>query len=122
MDNEYRLKITDSVSIPVPLEMDTDYAFVGTVTVHGDSRASKEDGSFVHTMKARFFSGIELIKGEQVIKAKDKGSNSQKMRRLILSEGNDYDRTMAWLMQPDNWRRIMNDYEADTTEDTEAIG
>lgn len=120
--DEYRLKISDSVNIPVPLDLDTDYGFVGTISVYGDSRASKEDGTYVVTYKARFFTGIELIKGEKIYSANDKASWSQKMRRAILSNGLDYDKAMAFYLRPENFARLAKWYEANTDEDTEALG
>jgi hypothetical protein len=103
------LSITGKVNIPVPLVIDTDYTFMGNISVYGENVGSKQDGSYNVTYKAKFTDEIFLQKGEKAIQAKDKSSNSQKWRRLIQGDGFDYDRWMQWQFR--NYEEMKREYE-----------
>tara|TARA_R110000868_G_scaffold409381_2_gene694759 strand:- start:1033 stop:1380 length:348 start_codon:yes stop_codon:yes gene_type:complete len=111
--NDHFLKITGKVNIPVPLEVDCEYAFVGEISTYGCDTTSKQDGTHNHTHKAQFSSDVQLIKGEQVILGKRKSSNSAKWRRLIEGNGLDYDKWMQW--QFSKFDEMREEYEARST-------
>jgi hypothetical protein len=94
--NDNFLKVTGSVNIPVPLDIDTEYQFTGVVSVYGEDNRSKQDGSYSHTFKAQFVGEISLIKGDQVILGEKKSSWSQKWRRLVEGKGYEYNEFMQW--------------------------
>lgn len=108
--NDHFLKITGKVNIPVPLEVDCEYAFVGEISTYGCDTTSKQDGTHNHTHKAQFSSDVQLIKGEQVILGKKKGSNSQHMRIAINSFGEDYDDVMRFNLRPDELEDMIERY------------
>lgn len=110
-ENTFWLKITGKVNIAVPLDVDTDYEFAGRIAVYGEDRKSKNDGTYNVTFSASFVDEIHLIKGEQVILAKDKLRNSQKMFKAITGRGHDYDRIMQYVMRPDIFNELIDQYE-----------
>lgn len=104
------LKIIDSVNIPVPLEIDTDYQVIAEVSIIKEDKGSKQDGTYKYTYKAKFCGEVQLIKGEKVILGKKKSSWSQKWRRLIEGYGMEYDKFMAWLFT--KFDELREEYEA----------
>lgn len=119
MDNHF-LKITGSVNIPVPLEMDTDYGFGGAIAIYGSDMRTNGDGTQSITYKAQFTEGIQLIKGAKVVQAKSKLSQSQMFRRECMKRGIDYDEVMTWLRNPERINKLFDSFEryaADTNID-----
>lgn len=110
-DNNYFLRITGSVNIPVLLDIDTDYGFAGNVSVYGQDVRSNQDGTQSVTFKAQFTDEIQLIKGEQTVLAKSKYSQSQMFRKECLGEGGDYDKVMKLIRRPDKLRELINESE-----------
>lgn len=95
--NDLFFKITDSVNIPVPLELDTDYEFAGRVCVHSEHTGSKNDGTYKTTYAASFTEGVQLQKGDKVVLAKDKQSNSTRLRKAVYARGHEYEQFMKFL-------------------------
>lgn len=110
MDNHF-LKITGSVNIPVPLEMDTDYGFGGAIAIYGSDMRTNGDGTQSITYKAQFTEGIQLIKGAKVVQAKSKLSQSQMFRRECMKRGVDYDEVMTWLRNPERINKLFDSFE-----------
>jgi len=110
MDNHF-LRITGSVNIPVPLDIDTDYGFAGNISVYGSDARSNNDGTQSVTYKAQFTDEIQLIKGEQSIPAKNKSSQSQMLRKQCLACGIDYEAFITWLRQPENLAEMFRRFE-----------
>lgn len=109
--NSYFLKITGPVNIPVPLDLDTDYGFGGAIAVYGRDARSNGDGTETITYKANFTEGIQLVKGDKVLQAKNKLSQSQTLRRRCAARGVDYEAYMTWLMQPERLEESFNEFE-----------
>jgi hypothetical protein len=107
----YFLRITGSVNIPVPLDIDTDYAFVGNISVYKDEKGSNQNGTYNHIFKAQFTDGLQLIKGDQTVLAKSKLSQSQMLRKDCREEDVDYDRFMTFLRHPDLLRELFDRFE-----------
>lgn len=98
MPNEHYLRITDKALIEYPLEDETEYEFVGVITTRGENTVPDEEGGKIVTHKAQFTSHIALIKGDKIIKSKDKKKWSQKMRMVIERQDVAYEGFMAWHM------------------------
>jgi len=98
-ESTFWIKITGKANIPVPLEIDTDYGFAGNISVYGITTGSKQDGTYNQTFSAKFTDEIQLIKGDQVIKAKDKTSKSQTLRKAIFAKGYEYEPFMNHIMR-----------------------
>lgn len=109
-NNDFWLKITGKVNIAVPLDVDTDYQFTGRICVYGEDKKSKNDGTYNVTFAAQFVDEIHLIKGEQVILAKDKSKRSQQMRAAIHSYGEDYDSVMTFSLRSDEMEDMIERY------------
>jgi len=107
--NDFFLKITGKVNIPVPLEVDNEYQFTGVISTYGSDSTSKQDGTHTVTYKAQFSESITLIKGEQVILGKDKQSNSQQLRKAVYARGHEYDEFMRHLFS--RLDGLFEDYE-----------
>jgi len=71
--------------------------------------SSKQDGSYNKTFKASFVDEIILIKGDEVIRGKKKGSQSQKLRQAIFAKGIEYEPFMNYLLK--NLDELTNEYE-----------
>lgn len=110
MDNHF-LRITGSVNIPVPLDIDTDYGFAGNISIYGSDARSNNDGTQSVTYKAQFTDEIQLIKGEQSIQAKHKLSQSQMLRRKCLIHGIDYEKFMNWMLHPEQLQELFTQFE-----------
>jgi len=109
-DNHF-LKITGSVNIPVPLDMDTDYGFGGAIAIYGSDMRTNGDGTQSITYKGQFTEGVQLIKGEKIVQAKTKLSQSQMFRRECVKRGYDYDEVMTFQRQPENLDRLFELFE-----------
>jgi len=121
MDNLF-LKITGSVNIPVPLDMDTDYGFGGAIAIYGSDMRTNGDGTQSITYKGQFTEGIQLIKGDKIVQAKTKLSQSQMFRRECMKRGIEYDDIMTWLRHPERINKLFDSFEryaADTTPNKE---
>lgn len=119
MDN-YFLKITGSVNIPVALEMDTDYGFAGAIAIYGSDMRTNGDGTQSVTYKGQFTEGVQLVKAGKVIQAKSKLSQSQLMRRDCMKVGVEYEDFMTWLRNPERMSKLFESfdrYAADTSLD-----
>lgn len=110
MDNHF-LRITGSVNIPTNLEIDTDYQFLGEISVYGADSRSNQDGTQSITYKAQFTEGIKLIKGDETVLAKSKLSQSQMLRKDCLRHGVDYDGFMTWLRHPEHLEELFRQFE-----------
>lgn len=111
MEDNYFLRITGSVNIPVPLEKGHDYSFTGNISVYGANERDNHDGTESITFQAQFTDEIALIKGEQTVLAKSKLSQSQKMRKQCIQEGIDYDRFTAFLLHPEKFQELVRQFE-----------
>lgn len=109
--NNYFLRITGGVNIPVPLDLDTDYGLAGNISIYGSDSRSNQDGTQSITFKAQFTDGVSLIKGEQTILAKSKLSQSQMLRKKCLARGIEYDRFMPFLMHPELLEELFTRFE-----------
>lgn len=109
--NNHFLRITGSVNIPVPLDIDTDYAFVGNVAVYGSDNRSNQDGTQSVTFKAQFTDEISLIKGEQTVLAKSKLSQSQMLNKQCRDSGVDYERLMTFIRHPEKFQELVRQME-----------
>ena len=94
---EHFLKITDKALIEAPMEIDYEYQLAGTITVEGAYKKSDNEGSFIYTYQSKFTSHIALIKGDKMIKAKDKRKWWQKLRNVLYGHEIDYEEFMPWL-------------------------
>lgn len=110
--NNYFLRITGSVNIPVPLEIDTDYAFVGNISIYGSDSRSNQDGTQSVTFKAQFTDEVQLIKGEQSIQATRKSSQSQALNRECRNIGADYERLMTYIRHPEVLQELIRRMES----------
>lgn len=95
--SDYYLRITDKALIEYPMELDHEYQMTGIITVQGANKKSDEEGGFDYTYQAKFTSHIALVKGDKIIKAKDKKRWSQKLRNVLAANGVDYEDFMPWL-------------------------
>lgn len=107
----YFLRITGSVNIPVPLDIDTDYTFTGNVSVYGADSRSNQDGTQSVTFKAQFTDEVSLIKGQETVLAKSKLSQSQMLRKACLARGVDYDAFLTWLRHPEHLEDLFTQFE-----------
>lgn len=98
MDDLFWLSISGKVNIPTPLEIDTEYDFLGKISIYSEAKNSKQDGSYNRNFKASFLNDVQLLKGEQVIAAKDKEHKSQKLRKAIYAIGHDYNEGMDYIL------------------------
>jgi len=96
--NDHYLAITGKASIAQPLEEDTEYSFTGIITTYGTDKRSNQEGSFSFSHKARFSDEVILIRGNDVIKGKDRQKRSQKLRQAIFAIGHDYEPFMDFIM------------------------
>ena len=110
MDN-YFLRITGSVNIPVPLDIDTDYGFAGNISVYGTHAKSNQDGTQSVTFQAQFTDEIQLIKGEQSIPAKNKSSQSQQLNKQCRDTGTDYEKFMTYIRHPEIFQELVGRME-----------
>lgn len=110
-DNNYFLRITGSVNIPVLLDIDTDYGFAGNVSVYGQDVRSNQDGTQSVTFKAQFTDEVQLIKGEQTVLAKSKLSQSQMLNKAVRDAGADYEKFMTFLRHPELLRELLDRFE-----------
>lgn len=80
--NENYLAISGKCSIPESLEIDTEYAFTGIVTVEKIEKKGNGEG-FDYTHKAKFTSHLELQKSGKAMKAEVKSKNSLAFRGAV---------------------------------------
>lgn len=99
--NDMWLRITGKINIANELFVDTDYMVTGAISIYGIDTASKQDGTFNQTFKAQFTDAVELVRGDVVIHAKKKGSQSEKAHHRIVGRGVDYEMFMDTLLKPD---------------------
>jgi len=116
MQDDHFLTITDRVNIPVPLDLDTDYQVVAEISTYKEEKGSKQDGTYNFIHKAKFTGGVQLLKGEKVIKGEKKSSASQKWRRLVEGYGYSYDSWMQW--QFTKFDEMREEYEVNSNETT----
>lgn len=109
--NNHFLRITGSVNIPVPLDLDTDYAFAGNISIYGSDNRSNQDGTQSVTFKAQFTDEIQLIKGEQTVLAKSKLSQSAMLNKAVREAGADYEKFMTFLRHPELLRELLDRFE-----------
>jgi hypothetical protein len=109
--NNNFLRITGSVNIPVPLDIDTDYAFVGNISVYKEEKGSNQDGTFNVVYKAMFTDSLSLIKGEQSIPAKNKTTQSQMLRSDCRKRGIEYDEFIPFLRHPELLEELFTRFE-----------
>ena len=96
--NEHIVRITGGFSVEAPLEIDQEYKVAMPVDVFSAEMRSNQDGTFNKHYKAKVSGMVTLVKGDKMIRAKSKGSYSQKMRGAVYHRGHDYDEFMGWLM------------------------
>lgn len=92
--NSHQIKLSGSFEIPEPVEIDRDYSIQFTGSV--DEIKKKSDGGeigYVYCLKP--LHGEILSDKGKTIKVVRKGSQSQKLRALILARGLDYEQTMS---------------------------
>lgn len=111
------LKITDSVNIPVPLEIDTDYQVAAEISIIKEDKGSKQDGTYSYTYKAHFIGEAQLIKGETVIHGKKRGSLSQQLHHKVVGRGMQYDRFMNMLFRPEIFDMLEAEYDSHESRD-----
>ena len=110
MDNHF-LRITGSVNIPSPLDVDSDYSFAGNISVYGADSRSNQDGTQSVTFKAQFTDEVTVTKNGQTVLAKNKLSQSQMLRKACLGSGIDYDKFMTWLRSPEKLDELFRGFE-----------
>lgn len=103
--NNHVLKIKGSAELPEPLQDETEYVLKVRGTTDGVSRDPNHDGTHTYTYKF----GLETVEiemtGGKVMKVVRKGSQSQRLRAMIMAQGLDYELTMSKLM--DNLEEIL---------------
>lgn len=103
--NNHVLKIKGSAELPDKLEDETEYIIKVRGTTDGVSRDPNHDGTYTYTYKFGLETADIEMTGGKIQKVVRKGSQSQKMRAMILSQGLDYERTMSKIM--DNFEEIL---------------
>lgn len=83
--NDHYIKITDKAYIDEPLQDECEYQIEGVIETDGFTDKGDKDnpGKRIITYKAKFVRNITLQRGGQVIRLKDKGSESKKLRGAI---------------------------------------
>lgn len=96
--NNHVLKIKGSAELIESLQDETEYIIKVRGTTDGISRDPNHDGTYTYTYKFGLETAeIETI-GGKVQKVVRKGSQSQRLRAMILAQGMDYETTMSKLM------------------------
>lgn len=93
--NNHVLKIKGSAELPESLEDETEYIIKVRGTTDGVSRDPNHDGTYTYTYKFGLETADIEFRGGRIAKVIRKGSQSQKLRAMILSYGLDYEQTMS---------------------------
>lgn len=97
MINDHIVRITGGFSVSSSLDIDTEYTLTLPVDIFSTEDRSNQDGTFNRHYKGKVNGEAVMIKGDTIIRSKDKLRWSQKLRRAIYSEDHDYDKFMGWL-------------------------
>lgn len=71
------LRISDKAYIEQKVDLGHEYSLQGTITIESEKKKPDEEGGFDYTFTSKFTGAIELKKGNEVIKGKEKGRQSQ---------------------------------------------
>lgn len=105
--NSNKIKLSGSFEIPEPVQIDRDYELTLTGGITSIAKTSNEDGTFTYSYTLKPLYGEIIDDKGETVKVVRKGSQSQKMRAMILNLGYDYEPTMSKLM--DNLETILKD-------------
>jgi hypothetical protein len=94
--NSHIIKLSGSAELDRQLDLGKEYKFFGTGAVSDINHSSNEDGTFDQVHKLKLLTLAIESEGE-LIPAKDKGRQSQKLRKAIYSipHADSYDEE-AW--------------------------
>lgn len=95
--NSYTLKINKEVELPEPLEMGYDYTVQAKLAIKSIEKIDQDNGEFEYAHKGQLLYVDTTTKQGKSIKAKAKGSQSQKLRWEIMQHGDEefYKETMS---------------------------
>lgn len=93
--NNHILKIKGSAELPEALQDETEYIIKVRGTTDGVSRDPNYDGTYSYTYKFGLETAEIELQGGKIAKVVRKGSQSQKLRAMILARGLDYEQTMS---------------------------
>ncbi len=96
--NERLIKTTGALSILDDIEVDKSYRVGLDVEIYSQEQKSRQDGTYDVHYKAAVVGGEVLKETGEVIKAKDKKRQSQKLRQAIYAIGEDYDKVMSLIL------------------------
>lgn len=95
--NEQIIKIRGGASIGESLKTDNDYRLGLDVSVVEAQKKSNQDGTFDIVFICKLIGGEVLKDNGETMLMKDKGRQSQKLRRQILASGEDYNDIMNFI-------------------------
>ena len=93
--NEHVIKIGKSANIDQPLTLGNDYEIKARVHCQKEGVDDNHDGTFNKVYNLQLLGEVDISNEEKhIIKARVKGSSSQKWRWSVKSMGEDYDEIM----------------------------
>jgi len=96
--NSNNIRLSGKFEIPEPILIDHDYQFNFTGGVTSVAKTSNDDGSYEYTYNIKPIHGEIINDKGETIRVVKKGSQSQRLRAMILAQGLDYPETMNKIM------------------------
>jgi hypothetical protein len=95
--NEHKIRLSGTANIERPLDMSKTYGFlIDNAEIRKIEALTNDDGTYnkIFHIKISELSQVQIINGKEIIKAKIKGSPSQKLRNALFYnyQGDDFEK------------------------------